>query len=211
MHIDIIGWLHTLPPEAIYAAVLLVVGVESLGVPLPGELILMSAALLASQNVADPWIIWSVGALGAITGDSIGYYIGHTQGDKLLKTLSRWFPKHVNPRTIKLSESVFHRHGAKTVFFGRFVAILRILAGPLAGILRMPYRRFLLANAAGGIVWSGIVVWVVYFLGVVAEQWLHRLSWIALVIGLLLGILSSVIFRRRLEAYLEKQDTTSTD
>lgn len=198
-----ISWLHTLPPEMIYAAVLLVVGIESLGIPLPGELTLMSAALLASHNIANPWIIWAFGAAGAIIGDSIGYYIGHTQGYRMLKSLSKWLPKHVNPRSIKLAENIFERHGAKTVFLGRFIAILRILAGPLAGILKMPYRRFLLANASGGIVWSGLVVWIVYFVGVVAEKWLHRLSWIFLIVGLLLGTLLSLIFRRRIEKYLE--------
>jgi membrane protein DedA with SNARE-associated domain len=174
-------------------------------VPLPGEITLMSAALLASQGVANPWIVWCVAAAGAIVGDSIGYYIGHSQGRRFLKVLGRLFPTHVNPRTIDLAERLFRRHGAKTVFFGRFIAILRIFAGPLAGILKMPYRRFLLANASGGIVWSGIVLWVVYFLGVVAEKWLHRLSWAALIACLVLGAIVSIMFRGRLEKYLEKR------
>jgi len=209
MHIDVIGWLYALPPEFIYFTVLLVVGVESLGVPLPGELTLTSAALLASQNVANPWIIWAAGATGAIVGDSIGYYIGHTWGYGLLGILGRLFPGHINPRSIKLVESVFRQHGAKTVFLGRFVAILRIFAGPLAGILKMPYGRFLRANAFGGMVWSGIVVWVVYFLGIIAEQWLHLLSWITLIAGLLLGTLTSIVFRARVNAYLEKHHAVS--
>ncbi|MDB5183992.1 MAG: rane protein [Candidatus Saccharibacteria bacterium] len=205
MHIDVIQWLHTLPAEAIYAAVLLVIGLESLGIPLPGEITLTSAALLASHNIANPWIIWAVAATGAIVGDSIGYYIGRTQGRKFLKVLSRWFPKHVNQHTIKLAEKAFQRFGAKTVFFGRFVAVLRIFAGPLAGILRMPYRRFLFANALGGIVWSGVVVWIVYLLGRVAEIWLHRLSWIVFVFCLLLGIFASLAFKEGYKKYLEKQ------
>lgn len=131
------SWLHTLPPEAIYAAVLFIVGLESLGVPLPGEITLMSASVLASQNIANPWLIWCAGATGAIVGDSIGYFIGHTYGRKFLKITGKLFPKHINRSTIRLAEDIFRRYGAWTVFVGRFVAILRIFAGPLAGILNM--------------------------------------------------------------------------
>lgn len=204
MNIDVIGWLHTLPPEAVYAAVFFVVGIESLGVALPGELTLMTAALIAGHGLVNPWLVWGAGASGAIIGDSIGYFIGHTQGRRFLGLLGKLFPKHVNPPTIKLAEAIFRRHGSKTVFFGRFVALLRILAGPLAGILHMPYQKFLLANASGGLVWSGITVWTVYFLGVVSEGWLHRLSWVGLVVVLLVGFVSSLVFRSRLEEYLKK-------
>ena len=76
MHLDIIGWLQGLSPIIIYGAVLIVVGVESLGVPLPGEIVLMSAALLASQGYVDPAIVWAAGAAGAIIGDSLGYALG---------------------------------------------------------------------------------------------------------------------------------------
>lgn len=201
---DIMAWLHSLPPEIIYAIVFLIVGVESLGVPFPGEVTLMSAALLASQGIADPWVICIAAAAGAIIGDSIGYYIGFTHGHKLLRALSKRYPRYINPQTIKLAESAFSRHGVKTVFFGRFIATLRILAGPLAGVLKMPYRQFLLANTSGGIVWAGVTVWVVYFFGVVAEKWLHNLSWVALGVIVIFGIIFSLFFRKRFEAYLEK-------
>lgn len=206
MHIDIIGWLQGLSPIIIYGTVLIVVGIESLGVPLPGEIVLMSAALLASQGYVDPAMVWAAGAIGAIIGDSIGYVLGHHYGYKLLDRLARWFPHHVNDRTIKLAKKVFHLHGIKVVFFGRFIAILRIFAGPLSGILKLPYRRFLLANALGGIVWSGLAVWLVYFLGIIAEHWLKRLSWIALGVALLIGVIVSIVFRRRINNYLEKED-----
>jgi membrane protein DedA with SNARE-associated domain len=211
MHIDVIGWLHTLPPEVVYIAVFLIVGVESIGVPLPGEVTLVGAALLASQNIANPWIIWLVGAAGAIIGDSIGYFVGNTRGQWLLKVLGKWFPKHVNPKTTKLAEKAFHKYGAKTVFFGRFIAFLRIFAGPIAGILKMPYQKFLLANASGAIVWSGITVWGVYFFGVIAEKWLARLSWVALVVTIVLGTILSMVFTKRLEAYLEKEEETGEE
>jgi membrane protein DedA with SNARE-associated domain len=206
MHIDVIGWLQGLSPVIIYGAVLVVVGVESLGVPLPGEIVLMSAALLASQGYIDPSIVWVAGAAGAIIGDSIGYSLGHHYGYKLLDRLAQWFPHHINTRTISLAQKVFHLHGIKVVFLGRFIAILRIFAGPLSGILKLPYPKFLLANALGGIVWSGLAVWAVYFLGIVAEHWFKRLSWIALGMALIIGTVVSLIFRRRMNEYLEKED-----
>lgn len=205
MDINIVDWLHSLPPVAIYVAALLIVGVESLGVPMPGETTLTIGGLLASQGIADPWIVWAAGASGAIIGDSIGYYIGRANGRRLFARLHRWFPNHVNARTVKMAEAAFRRHGALTVFFGRFIDILRIFAGPIAGMLKMPYPQFLRANAAGGIAWSGIVVWAVYFLGVIAEQWLHQFSWIALVITLAVSTFLMILFQRRVEAALRRR------
>lgn len=207
MHLDIIGWLQGLSPIIIYGAVLIVVGVESLGVPLPGEIVLMSAALLASQGYVDPAIVWAAGAAGAIIGDSLGYALGHHYGYKLLDRLALWFPRHVNERMIKLAKKVFYRHGIKVVFSGRFIAILRIFTGPLSGILKLPYKRFLLANAFGGVVWSGLAVWLVYFLGIIAEHWLKRLSWIALGAAILIGTMASIVFRRRVNAYLDDESS----
>lgn len=205
-HVDIINWLHTLSPVIIYITVFLAVGIESLGIPLPGEIVLMSAALLASQGVADPGMIWVAGATGAIMGDSTGYLIGRHYGYHLLIRFEKWFPRHVNKRTITFAEHSFHRHGAKLVFFGRFIAILRIFAGPLAGILKVKYGHFLAANAAGGIVWSGLAVWTVYFLGVVAEHWFKRLSWVALGAALVAGVVLSTIFRHRIDRYIDEAD-----
>jgi len=202
--IEVIGWLHALPDQVIYITVLLVVGIESLGVPLPGEITLMSAALLASHGAVSPWGVWAAGSVGAITGDSIGYLLGHTFGDNLLHLLGRLFPRHVNDRTTGAARVFFRRYGAKTVFFGRFIALLRIFAGPLSGILKMQYRKFLLANASGGIVWSGLAVWSVYFLGVVAEHWFRRFSWIALVVALLVGTVLTIIFRQRIEDFIDR-------
>jgi membrane protein DedA with SNARE-associated domain len=83
------------------------------------------------------------------------------------------------------------------VFFGRFVALLRIFAGPLAGVLRMPYWKFLIANVLGGIVWAGGTTAVIYYVGIVAETWLKRFSWLGLVIAVLFGLGSMLILRRR--------------
>ncbi len=206
IHIDAIHWLSNFPPEVSYLIVLAVVGIESIGVPLPGEVILMGAGLLASHGAINPGLVWAAGAAGAVVGDSTGYVLGRQFGYKLLRLLERFFPHHVNSRTISFAEHIFHKHGVKVVFFGRFIALLRIFAGPLSGILKLPYAKFFVANAAGGILWSGIAVWTVYFLGVVAERWFKQFSWIALVLAVIAAIVTAFISRRHIHALLEKDD-----
>jgi membrane protein DedA with SNARE-associated domain len=83
------------------------------------------------------------------------------------------------------------------VFFGRFVALLRIFAGPLAGALKMRYRRFLAANVSGAICWAGGATALVYYAGLAAERWLERFSWIALVIAVVAGVTAAVLLRKR--------------
>jgi membrane protein DedA with SNARE-associated domain len=172
-------WLDALPPLVLYLMVALVIGVESMGVPLPGEIALVSASVLAASEAGRDVSIWWVGiaaSLGAIVGDSCGYLIGRRGGRALLERLGRRFPTHLGPVHLARAERTFERWGVWAIFFGRFIALLRILAGPLAGALRVPYRRFLVANAAGGIVWAGGTAAVVYSLGRAAERWLQRFS-----------------------------------
>jgi membrane protein DedA with SNARE-associated domain len=199
-------WLGTIPPVSIYLLVALVIGVESLGIPLPGEIILVSASLLASQGHVDPWIVGACASAGAIIGDSIGYAIGRRGGRPLLDNLGRRFPKHFSPGHIAAAEASFERWGMWAVFFGRFVALLRIFAGPLSGVLKMPYWKFLTANVLGGIVWAGGTTAVIYYVGVVAEPWLKRFSWAGLVAALLIGLASFLVVRRRARAAMAALD-----
>ena len=188
-------WLVTVPPLLVYAVVALVIGLESMGIPLPGEVMLLSAALLAATGSLDPLGVAVGASAGAILGDSLGYYLGHRRGRPGLARLSRRFPKHVGPDRIAAAERAFHRWGAWTVFFGRFVALLRILAGPIAGVLGMPYRRFLVANAAGGIVWAAGTTYAIYLFGQVAEHWLKVSAKWALAVAVLLGVLTTLVIR----------------
>jgi membrane protein DedA with SNARE-associated domain len=98
---------------------------------------------------------------------------------------------------VATAERSFQRWGMWAVFFGRFVALLRIFAGPLAGVLKMPYGRFLTANALGGIVWAGGITAVIYYVGQVAEPWLKRFGYFGLGIAVLFGIGSLVFVKRR--------------
>ncbi|WP_395297679.1 DedA family protein [Kitasatospora hibisci] len=195
MHID--AWIESVPPTAVYALVALIIGLESLGIPLPGEIALVSAALLSAKGVVSP--VWVAGCAiaGAIIGDSIGYSIGRKGGKQLFEKLGRKFPKHFGPDHLATAERSFQKWGMWAVFFGRFIALLRIFAGPLAGALKMPYWKFLIANVLGGVVWAGGTTLLVYQVGKVAEQWLSRFSWVGLLLAVLIGALSAWIMKRR--------------
>lgn len=196
MHVQ--EWLETVPAVSIYALVGLVIGLESLGIPLPGEIILVSAALLASQHGdINPVVLGACAVAGAIVGDSIGYAIGRKGGRPLLAWLGAKFPRHFGEGHIATAEKSFEKWGMWAVFFGRFVALLRIFAGPLAGVLRMPYWKFLTANVLGGIIWAGGTTAVIYYVGVVAESWLKRFSWLGLVLALLIGLTSMLVIKRK--------------
>lgn len=199
MNVDAI--LVSVSPLVVYLLVALVIGLESMGIPLPGEVILVSSALLASRPELDVSAVWVAVAAssGAIVGDSIGYLAGHHWGARMFDVLGRRFPKHAGPDQLAYAKHVFARHGVWAVFFGRFVALLRIFAGPVAGAMRMPYPRFLAANALGGITWASGTTAVIYTLGTRAEEWLKDSSWIALVLAVALGVTASTVFRRRLE------------
>jgi membrane protein DedA with SNARE-associated domain len=186
-----------------YLVVGLVIGVESMGVPLPGETTLVAAALLASQHHLKIEFVILAAAAGAIIGDSIGYFVGRKAGRQLFDRLGRRF-HHFSPDRIVRAEKYFHKYGVWTVFFGRFVALLRIFAGPMAGMLRMHYPRFLAANAAGGIAWSATIGIVAYKVGDNADKIFGRVSLWALVaiaaVAVALYAVHKIRKRRRTQA-----------
>jgi membrane protein DedA with SNARE-associated domain len=191
--------LQSIPPLAVCLIVGMVIMAESLGTPVPGEITLVSAAVLAAQHklaVSPAWIA-ACGSAGAIVGDSIGFAVGRRFGRPLFGWLGRRFPAHFGPAHVAAAERIFASRGAWAVFFGRFVAVLRILAGPLAGALKMPYGRFLAANACGGIAWAAGMTYLIWFLGVAAGQWLSRLSWLGLAAAAAIGVTISLLIRRK--------------
>src|SRR5215467_934389 len=138
-----------------YWVIGLIVGLESLGLPLPGETILVLAAIYAATEPSfNIWVVIAVAAFGAIIGDNIGYWLGSRYGYVLLLRYGERIGMFES--RIKLGQYLFLRHGAKVVFLGRFVALLRILAAFLAGLNRMPWRAFLMANATGGVIWAAV-------------------------------------------------------
>lgn len=197
--------LDTIPSGAVYALTGIVIMVESMGIPVPGEVMLVASSLLASgphPHVSVHGVAIAATA-GAVVGDSFGYVIGRRYGDRLFVWLGRKFPHHVNDDTIAFATYEFHRHGVWAVFFGRFIALLRIFAGPLAGSLRMAYPRFLAANFLGAATWAGGTAYGVYALGQVAEKWMKNFSYIALVIAIVVGVLISTVLRQRVSQRVE--------
>jgi len=158
-----------------YWIVALIVGLESVGLPLPGETILVLAAIYAATEPSfNIWVVMAVAAFGAIVGDNIGYGLGSRYGYALLLRYGERIGMF--ERRIKLGQYLFLRHGAKVVFLGRFVALLRILAAFLAGLNRMPWRTFLIANATGGVVWATVFGGGGYVFGKVLLQVHHALA-----------------------------------
>jgi membrane protein DedA with SNARE-associated domain len=143
----------------------LVVAGESAGIPLPGETALVAASILATPehhhySIA---VVIVVAATAAIVGDNIGYWIGRTGGRRFVE---RWGPvRRYAERVLPPGERFFARHGGKTVFLARFIAVLRVTAAWLAGITHMTWWRFFLWNAAGGIVWATLVGLLAYYFG----------------------------------------------
>ena len=197
-HIE--AWMGTLSPIWVYLLVGGVIGLESMGIPLPGEVTLVTASLLSVTTTVSPWLVAGAASAGAIVGDSIGYFIGRRGGRVLLERFGRRFPKHFGPPHLAKAERAFQRWGVWAVFFGRFIALLRILAGPLAGALRVPYGRFLVANALGGITWAFGTVFAIYAVGQAAERWLKDFAWIALAVAVVAGLISTLYLRRKAAA-----------
>ena len=175
-------------------------GTESIGIPLPGETMLITAAIYAgTTHRLSITLVIIAAAAGAIIGDNIGYTIGRVGGYPLLHRFGRYI--RLDEKRLTLGQYLFRRHGAKLVFFGRFVAILRTFAAFLSGANLMRWRRFLFFNALGGIVWSTIFGLGGYWLG----QQIVRLSGpldIALVVAAALGVLVLFRFLRRNEQRL---------
>ncbi len=131
------------------------IAVESMGVPLPGETALFAAAILASKGKFSIEAVIAIAATAAILGDNVGYLIGRKFGRRLLEAPGP-FERH-RRAVITYGQPFFDKHGPKAVFLGRFVSGLRITAAWLAGVNRMRWRDFLFWNATGGIVWATAV------------------------------------------------------
>ena len=185
-----------------YGLVLLfaLIAAESAGVPLPGETALIAAAILAERgHYSIVWVI-VVAAAAAIIGDNIGYWIGRTGGRALLE---RWGPvRRYAERALPPGERFFARHGGKTVFIGRFVAVLRVTAAWLAGITHMSWWRFFLWNAAGGIVWATGVSLLAFYFGKAAADAVATYGVYALIVIVVGAVIAFVVMRlikKRLE------------
>jgi membrane protein DedA with SNARE-associated domain len=203
--------LHLLPTETIthlidahgYWVVALFVAVESSGIPFPGETALVVAATYAGEthrlSIAG---VVAAAAAGAIVGDNLGYLAGREGGFRLVRRYGRLV--RVDERRLKLGLWLFREHGALVVFFGRFVAVLRAWAAILAGTNRMPWPKFLVANAAGGVVWAAGVGLAAYSFGEAASRFAGVIGWVFLGVAVV-GLVAGGAFLRKHEKRLEDE------
>ena len=182
----------------------LVVMIESFGVPLPGETALILFGVLASQGHYNIAVVIAVAAAGAIVGDNLGYWIIGRWGGRALFRRWGWLRRY-SDRVLPRAEELMAKHGGKTVFFGRFITVLRYTAAWVAGLGRMHWATFLFWNAAGGIAWATLVGLVAYYGGkraadAIARYGIYAFAVIAAV--LILVFLVSHFGKRRIERRL---------
>ena len=177
------------------------VAAESSGLPLPGETALVAAAVYAgtTHRLAIGMVVLAAAA-GAVLGDNIGFWIGRTLGLRLLLRHGHYI--RLSEARLKLGRYLFARYGGRVVFLGRFVAVLRALAAVLAGANRMAWRRFLVFNAAGGVLWATLYGLASYRLAGAAERLAGQFGLAALGLAGLILVWGGIALRRR-EAMLQ--------
>jgi membrane protein DedA with SNARE-associated domain len=197
--------IHHLLDQYGYVAVFVLVAVESLGIPLPGETILVAAGTYAGATHRLSIVaVVVVAAVAAIVGDNIGYLIGDKGGYRLVR---RYGPRvHIDATQMKIGRYVFDRHGAKVVFFGRFVSILRTYAAFLAGTTKMGWRRFLVWNAAGGVLWACLYGFGAYAAGNVIARVSTTLTIVLGVVAVVVVIAAIVVVRRHAGRLAERAE-----
>jgi membrane protein DedA with SNARE-associated domain len=180
-----------------YGVVFLVVMSESAGLPVPGETSLLLASALAATGRLNIVGVIAAAALGAILGDTGGYWVGRTWGMALLRRYGRLV--RFDEEKLRRAEEFFARHGEKTVFFGRFVPVGRIFSAVLAGVGRMHYLRFLAWNASGGIVWATLMGTLGYIFGhnLPLIEGIVQQGGLALLAALILLIAARILYGRR--------------
>ena len=168
-----------------YWAVFIGIAIENMGIPLPGETIVIVGGFLAGSGELNYWWVLGSAIAGAVLGDNFGYWVGRFGGWELLVKIGRVF--RLQEQQLEQARERYSKNAVQAVFFGRFVTLLRIFAGPLAGITQMPYKQFLLCNFGGAAVWATTIVSIAFFLGkaVSLEQivsWIAQIGFAALVL-----------------------------
>jgi membrane protein DedA with SNARE-associated domain len=172
-----------------------IIGLESMGIPSPGETALVAAAVLASQGKLQIWLVITIGIASAIVGDNIGYALGRRFGREVLEAPGPWFRRRL--LVIRAGDRFFQKHGGKAVFLARWVALVRVAAAWLAGINRMPFKYFFFWNALGGITWGITFGLVGYFAGHAGANVLSKFGYAGAAVLVLMLIGGYIVLRRR--------------
>ena len=199
---DLAHHLHGAIATYGYLAIFVVVCMESAGIPMPGETVLVTAAILAGEGSLRIYGVIGAAAAGAIVGDNCGYWVGREFGFPLVYRYGRYV--RLDERRLKLGQYLFLKHGGKIVFFGRFVAVLRAFAAFLAGVNRFNWEEFFLYNAAGGIVWAAIFGAGGFWLGRAFEHYARPVG-VAALIAAVIGSVLAARFIRSHELALEEE------
>jgi membrane protein DedA with SNARE-associated domain len=186
-----------------YLVVALMVGVEGMGIPLPGEATLIAASIVAgTSHELNIGLVIAAASAGAVAGDNAGFWIGRSLGYRLLRRLGPYI--WLTERRIMLGQYLVARYGGTLVLIGRFIALLRTLAPFIAGANQMPWRRFAPFNAAGGVLWASAYGLAAYWLGKQAHGVMGRAGLLLAVLGIA-AVGAGWLFLRRNEARLEAE------
>jgi membrane protein DedA with SNARE-associated domain len=184
-----------------------IIGLESMGVPSPGETALVAAAILASQGKLHIWLVIAIGIASAIVGDNIGYLLGREVGRDVIEAKGPLRSHRV--RALRIGDRFFQRHGAKTVLLGRWIALIRVATAWLAGINEMPFPTFFFWNALGGITWGVTFGLVGYYGGKAAAHVLSQIGIAGAVVLFLCAVGALIYVRVRAKPEEEKgEDST---
>lgn len=181
-----------------YLAVALAIAVESSGIPAPGETMLLIGAIYAATGHMNIALVIAAATAGAVAGDNLGYWAGRRLGRDFVLRHGHWV--RLDEARLARGEAFFERHGDKTVFLGRFLAVLRAYAAFLAGVNRMPYGSFMLYNALGGVVWALTFGLLGYYLGTnwpLLEQVVKNLGLGSFALAGAIVVVSALVWAKR--------------
>ena len=178
--------IENLAHEYGYWVIFLGILLENTGIPLPGETITLVGGFLAGNGSLNYWWVLAIATGGAILGDSLGYWVGYYGGWPLLTRVGKIF--RIEEARLVTVRDQFSKNAAKAVFFGRFLALFRVFAGPLAGIAQMTYPKFLICNFLGVLTWASVMVTLAYFVGQLVPletlvTWVGEFAIVALLLG----------------------------
>ena len=200
-----------LPEHLGYPLLAILVAGESAGLGLPGETGMVAAGILAHDGTMELGLVMLIGITAAIVGDNVGYLIGRHGGRRLLEHPGPFL--EYRRRVLSEGEPFFEKHGAKAVFFGRWIPVVRVAAVWFAGINHMPWPRFIVWNALGGICWAVSVTLLGYFVGSAVIEWLHNAGFgaagvVSIIVLLLIG--RHLLHRRRRHRAAHSRAATSS-